>query len=341
MEVSALSAMAQDIVLSRTLSQTIDRVMHHIGAVFSPVNWSLLLRDSHKGTLKFVHATGPAAPTIRGMTLDRGQGVAGWVAENGKPLLIPDVLADSQFSRAIDEVSGFVTKSIIAVPLLARGQVYGVIELINKLDESPFSDHDLMVLRTISDFAGIAIERAYYLKAVKRLALTDPLTGLHNRRSFEQYLEREVEKTRRSHNLFALLLLDVNHFKAINDQHGHQAGDEALKALGRILMATSRKVDCCARLGGDEFAVLLPETTEGDAPFVVRRIQRALDDYNLTAPIPIEVSIGARIVDPRKPEEILAQADRAMYDAKALATGDPSVELEGHLRSWFEEDAKD
>ena len=341
MEISALSAMAQDIVLSRTLAQTIDRVMHHIGEVFAPVNWSLLLRDSHTGTLKFVHVTGPAATSILGLILPKGQGVAGWVAENGRPLLIPDVHTDKQFSPVVDKISGFVTNSIIAVPLLARGQVYGVVELINKLDESSFTDEDLSVLRIITDFAAIAIERAYYLRAVKRLALTDSLTGLHNRRSFEQILEREVEKTRRNKNLFALLLLDINHFKAINDRHGHQAGDAALQALSQILIMTSRKVDCCARLGGDEFAVLLPETAEGDAPFVVRRIQRALDDYNLNAEIPLFVSIGARVVDPRNPEAILAQADRAMYDAKAQSSNDPSVELEGHLRSWFEEDAKD
>jgi diguanylate cyclase (GGDEF)-like protein len=341
MDISALSAMSQDIVTSRTLSQTVDRVMHHIGAVFAPLSWSLLLRNSQSGTLRFVHATGPQASTIRGLILERGQGVAGWVAENGRPLLIPDVLTDGQFHPGIDAVSGFVTKSIIAVPLLARGQVYGVIELVNKLDESPFTDDDLTVLRTIADFAAIAIERAYYLKAVRRLALTDSLTGLHNRRSFEQVLDREVENTRRNHTLFAVLLLDVNHFKSINDRYGHQAGDETLRALGSILLATSRKVDCCARLGGDEFAVLLPDTADADSPFVVRRIERALDDYNLNTEIPFSVSIGARIVDPKNPEQILAQADRAMYDAKSQNSSDPSVELEGQLRSWFEDPAKD
>jgi diguanylate cyclase (GGDEF)-like protein len=313
--------------------------MHHIGAVFSPLNWSLLLRDPKKGTLKFVHATGPGSDAIRGMVLDRGQGVAGWVAENGQALLVADARGDARFHRKIDDVSGFVTTSIIAVPLLARGQVYGVIELLNKLDDSAFTDRDLLVLRTIADFAAIAIERAYYLKAVKRLALTDALTGLHNRRSFEAILEREVEKTRRTGQRFALLMLDIDHFKAINDRYGHAAGDEALRTVAKILAATSRKIDCCARLGGDEFAVLLPETSEGDAPFVVRRIQRAIDDHNQNADIPLSVSIGARIVDPVNPEAILAQADRAMYDAKAQGANEPPTDLEGDLGSWLDEDA--
>lgn len=338
-KLSAFSAMAQDIVTSRTLSETIGRVMNHIGEVFGPLTWSLLLRDSSAGTLKFVHATGPGADSIRGLVLQRGQGVAGWVAEHGQPLLVADAQTDKRFTPAVDQVSGFVTKSIIAVPLTTRHQVYGVIELINKLDETQFTDRDLLVLQTIANFAAIAIERAYYLRAVERLALTDPLTGLPNRRAFEQVLEREVEKTRRLRTLFALLILDVDHFKAINDRHGHVAGDEALRAVANILRSTARKVDFPSRLGGDEFAVLLPDTAEGDAPFVVRRIQRALDDYNQTAAIVLSISIGARIVDPLAPETILADADRAMYDAKARsqAADETSLDLEGQLSSWLDE----
>lgn len=341
MEIASLSEMAKDIVQSRTLSETVDRVMHHIGAVFRPANWSLLLRGSSQGTLTFVHVEGSGADKIRGRVLAKGQGVAGWVAEHGRALLVADAQNDPQFHPGIDAVTGFVTRSIIAVPLLTKGQVYGVIELLNKLDESLFSDHDLLVLQTIADFAAIALERAYYLRSVRRLALTDPLTRLHNRRSFEQILDREIEKTRRTKNLFSLLILDVDHFKAINDRHGHGAGDEALRALGGILRETSRKVDCCARLGGDEFAVLLPDTTEGDAPFVVRRIQKALDTYNQQAAVPLSVSIGARIVDPAQPEEILAQADRAMYEAKARGSADCSQDLEGHLQYWLDEESKD
>jgi len=341
MQISALSAMAQDIVLSRTLAQTIDRVMFHIGQVFAPRTWSLLLRDSKAGTLKFVHATGPGSPAIRGLVLNRGQGVAGWVAENGKALLVADAPSDSHFYQGIDQVSGIVTKSIIAVPLRARSQVYGVIELINKLDESIFTSEDLVVLQTIADFAAIAIERAYYIRAVKRLALTDSLTGLQNRRAFEQFLEREVEKTRRHPHQFALLLLDVDQFKGINDRYGHQAGDEALVTVGQILLATARKIDCCARLGGDEFAVLLPDAGEEQAPLVVARIHQALEEYNRTATVPFTVSIGAKVVDPEKPEEILVQADRAMYEAKAASNKDPSAEFESTLREWFGEDSQD
>ena len=330
---SAFSSMAQDIALSRTLAETIDRVMHHIGALFGPLVWSLLLRESQSGALKFVHATGPGSEAIQGLVLPKGQGVAGWVAEHGQPLLLEDVRHDTRFNPDVDALTGFVTTSIVAVPLQARGRVYGVVELINKLDESPFTDRELLVLKTIADFAAIAIERAYYLRGMQRLALTDPLTGLRNRRAFEQLLEREIEKTRRNHSLFALLILDVDDFKSINDRFGHSAGDEALKTVARVMTLVSRKIDCCARLGGDEFALLLPDTGDEDVPFVVRRLQRALAD-EATEPR-FTISIGVRVVDPASPEAILSQADQAMYDAKSQA--DRSVELEGQLKSWLED----
>jgi diguanylate cyclase (GGDEF)-like protein len=259
--------------------------------------------------------------------------VAGWVAERGEPLLLEDVRHDTRFNPDVDAMTGFVTTSIVAVPLQARGRVYGVVELINKLDESPFTDRELLVLRTIADFAAIAIERAYYMRGMQRLALTDPLTGLRNRRAFEQILEREIEKTRRNHTQFALLILDVDDFKSINDRFGHAAGDEALRAVAKVMTSVSRKIDCCARLGGDEFALLLPDTGDEDVPFVVRRLQRALADRK-TEPV-FSMSIGVRVVDPSNPEAILSQADQAMYDAKSQ--GDRSVELEGQLKSWLEE----
>jgi len=333
---TAFAAMAHDIALSRTLAETLDRVMHHLGSVFAPRNWSLLLKDAKTGSLQFVHAAGPGAEAIAGLSLARGQGVAGWVAENGQPLLIPDARADERFHAGVDEISGFVTRSVIAVPLRARHQVYGVIELINKLDESSFDDRDLVVLQTIADFAAVAIERAYFLKRARRLALTDSLTGLANRREFHLVLGREIEKTRRHGTLFSVVYLDIDRFKTINDVHGHAAGDEALRALARILQATARKVDTPARLGGDEFALLLPETTDADAPFVTRRILRALDDYNQTAPVALSVSLGLRVVDPQAPDEVLDQADRAMYDAKTRA--DEAGALEGRLGSWLDDE---
>jgi diguanylate cyclase (GGDEF)-like protein len=327
--------MARDIASSRTLAETVDRVMHHVGVLFAPLSWSLLLRDSKTGHLRFVHATGPGSEALERLVLERGMGVAGWVAEHGEALLIPDTSKDTRFHPGVDALTGMFTKSIIAVPLKTRDQVYGVIELINRLEETPFDHRDLAVLQTIGDFAALAIERTYYLRSVKRLALTDPLTDLPNRRAFEYSLDREIERTRRHKTVFSLLMIDVDRFKAINDGHGHAAGDESLRAVAQLLQTCARKVDFPARIGGDEFALVLPGGGPDAARQVAKRIEKTLENRNRRAEIPLSLSIGIRTVDPAHPEVILAQADRAMYLAKA-SSGDRSSDLEGQLSSWLE-----
>ncbi|MEI8095655.1 MAG: sensor domain-containing diguanylate cyclase [Spirochaetales bacterium] len=328
--------MAKDIASARSVAETVEQVMRHVGRAFAPVNWSLLLRNDRTGELRFVHVTGEGAAGIRGLVLERGQGIAGWVAEQGLPEIVVDASKDSRFHRAIDEKVGFVTRSIIAVPLKARGRVYGVIELINKLDDSLFTELDIRVLQTIADLAAIAIERVYFLRTARRMALTDPLTGVANRRHFQRQLDREIEKTQRSGTLFSLLFIDINRFKAINDTHGHAAGDAVLKALAQLLTACCRKVDLCARLGGDEFAVLMPETAIESAMFLVRRIQNSLEQRSAELPVPFSVSVGARVVDPLRPTDILSEADRAMYSDKAE---EPLEEVENHLVGYLSEDS--
>ena len=342
---STFSDMAKQIASSRSVAETISQVMTHVGKSFSPVNWSLLLRNEHSGELKFVHVTGEGAEGVRGLVLNRGQGIAGWVAENGEQALVEDTSSDPRFYREIDTKTGFVTRSIVAVPLRARGKVYGVIELINKLDDTLFTATDLHVLQTIADFAAIAIERAYFLRSLRRLAMTDPLTGLNNRRGFEKLLDREIEKTRRGGTLFALLMIDIDRFKVINDTHGHPAGDRVLKRLARLLVSSSRKVDTCARLGGDEFAVLMPGTGTEGAVFLVRRLQQKLDEDNLSSPLPFQISIGSRVVDPQRPQDVLGDADRAMYREKSPDANDHGEEglqdVEDQLGHYLAEDGKD
>lgn len=339
---SHFSEMAKDITSSRTLGETIQQVMRHLGKVFAPDNWSLLLRNQKTGNLQFVFVTGEGADRIQGLELEKGHGVAGWVADHAECLMVADVKTDRRFTPEIDRVSGFVTNSIIAVPLVARTRVYGVIELVNKIDKTPFTTLDLHILKAIADFTAIAIERVYYLRAMKKLALTDPLTGLNNRRSFDKVLEREMERTKRLKTTFALLILDIDYFKAINDQHGHPVGDLILKTVARILTETTRKADCCARLGGDEFAVLLPEADQSATHFLVRRIHKLIESANENSPYPFSVSIGARIVDIDHPESIMNEADKAMYNSKSALSEEIQLdEIGDHIQTFLVEESEE
>lgn len=162
-------------------------------------------------------------------------------------------------------------------------------------------------------------ERALEVHKLHRLAGTDPLTGIANRRAFEQALERELARHERTRQGFAVLLLDLDDLKPLNDTHGHAAGDRAIRTVAQCCEETLRKTDLVARLGGDEFAVLLPGADEGIAYSVARRIRIAVEDVTVCG-VPLRISIGASVVRPGPDgdDDIMGRADTALYAEKAL-----------------------
>lgn len=184
---------------------------------------------------------------------------------------------------------------------------------------------------------GLALTEAN--RQLERLATTDALTGLSNRRVFEERIAREFTTVGRSGRLMSVLLMDIDNFKKRNDTYGHATGDEALRLLGRILLETVRLDDMAARIGGEEFAVLLPDTELAGASEFARRIQQHLRDAYL-GPMPLTVSVGIATADgeTRDWEHLVSLADNAMYEAKragkdriAIHT-EPGVALESYVR---------
>jgi len=313
---SFFAEMAKSIASATTLKETLKAVMKQIGDIFAPLNWSLMLRDFKTGNLRFAVVVGTGRDQLEGKVIPRGKGIAGWIAENKQSVIIEDVRKDKRFYDEIDEITGFVTQSIIGVPLVSRDKVFGVIELINKLNGEPFTPLELKILTTIADFAAIAIEKAYYLSSLKRLASTDELTGLPNRRSFLKALEREQQRCSRYHTVYTVLLLDIDDFKKINDNYGHAVGDIVLRQFGTILQRNIRKVDIPCRYGGDEFLVLMPDTRMEAGEEVKRRIEKALSELAEKGVPPFTVSIGLTEGNEGNFEEILKKLDLDMYREK-------------------------
>ena len=176
-KLSFFADIGKSILEATTIEQTLRVVMERIGAIFAPLNWSLFLRDARTGALRFAVVTGSGADQLRGKSIPRGKGVAGWIAENGQSVIIEDVSRDARFDPSMDQITGFTTRSIIGVPLRTRKGVFGVIELVNKLDGRAFTPLELMVLTTIADFAAIAVEKAYYFRALRRIATSTRSPG--------------------------------------------------------------------------------------------------------------------------------------------------------------------
>lgn len=336
---SFFTEMARDIASATSLDETLDAIMVHVGTVFAPRNWSLLLRDAQSGELVFRLVTGgEEVTTLQGQRLAPGTGIAGWIAENHRPLVIPDVTVDPRFDPSMDELSNFTTRSIIGVPLISRGEVFGVIELINKLNGEPFTALDLKVLCTIADFAAIAIEKAYYLKALHAMALEDDLTGLANRRALTRTLDREIRRVKRTGESLALLMVDIDEFKMINDTHGHIGGDRVLRHLAEVLTDNVRGMDTVCRYGGDEFVVVMPNTTEKDAGEVRNRILATLNDGIHDPTIPFSVSIGVSAAGPETVDTLFSDADILLYRDKEAKRESGIDRMSRHLTELIDED---
>jgi two-component system cell cycle response regulator len=208
----------------------------------------------------------------------------------------------------------------------------GVLALYDRLGSEEFDDADLLTLRTFAGQAGVAVHNVRMHEEAQRLSLTDPLTGLWNYRYLREALRREVERASRFHRMLTVLVLDLDHFKEVNDRYGHAAGDAVLSEFARRVRVGLREVDVAFRQGGEEFVVLLPETDAYGGAIVAERLGAAIRDapvvidprrHDTSTGLPadriaITVSIGVAVYPEHggTAQQVLDAADDALYAAK-------------------------
>jgi len=321
---------------AKTIKEVMNQVMEKIGETFTPLNWSLLLKDDETGELIFKLVVGPSSEKLLGKRIPKGEGIAGWIAESGQAVLVEDVRKDSRFSSKYDKLTGFRTESIIGVPLKESDKVIGVLELINRLNHQPFTPADLKLLSTIANYAAIAIEKVYYLSALKNLSYIDPLTGVFNRRRFEKQLQEDIDRSKRYGFDLSLLLIDIDKFKSINDGFGHAAGDQVLQTLAAILKRSVRKTDIVARIGGDEFIILLPHTKLEKAEIARQRILKELAKENRKRKSPhFKITIGLKSGSSQGISDLLFESDVDLFRQKKLKEGIDLEAIEKHLETFI------
>lgn len=276
---------------------------------------AVLLVDEAKGCLT-VRAARGYAEGVELLRIPLGEGVTGRCAASGEVVLVPDVRLDPGY---IPGVAG--ARSEIALPLKVEGRVIGTLNA-----ESPtvdaYTEDDVRALSVIAQQAAVVIRAAQLHQEARRLAVTDPLTGLHNRRYFVDKLEEHLRRARRYDRGLALILVDSDFLKSINDRHGHLLGDRALERLADAMRATLRETDELARIGGDEFAALLLEPDRDRALAVAERLRETVHWTTLTGEdgsrVDLTVSVGIALfpdhgLDGRA---LLRAADLALYRAK-------------------------
>jgi diguanylate cyclase (GGDEF)-like protein len=212
--------------------------------------------------------------------------------------------------------------NIFAVPLRSMGNVVGVLALYDRVDGRPFDEGDVESLGTLSTQASIAMDNVQLHQEAQRLSTTDALTGLWNFRYLSSSLGREIERANRFERPLAVLMLDIDHFKQVNDQHGHARGDAVLRELAQRVQEQIREVDTFARYGGEEFVVVLPETTVEGATQLAERICVAVRREPFHAEgeesLKVTVSVGGAAFPAHgsSAATLMRAADRALYVAK-------------------------
>lgn len=212
-------------------------------------------------------------------------------------------------------------KQHLSIPIRASGSPVGILNLVIHSDRH-FSSAEIRLLSGLGDQFGGAIERVRLFREVHKLATTDGLTGLPNRRHFFSIMNKELERSVRYTHTISLAILDIDHFKQINDTFGHLAGDSVLQAVTKTCLETIRKADIIGRFGGEEFVILMPETTQQSAQRAMERLRKKVELLEIntkrgTARVTISVGItfissGERI----DLEMFLDRADQALYRAK-------------------------
>jgi len=264
-----------------------------------------------------------------------GEGILGGVARTGLPV-------SGYVDAAMRPLAGEPREiELAAMPLVRSGAVVGVLALFDR--DGPFSEQDLATLRTLAGQATAAVDNVLLHEETRRQSLTDGLTGLWNYRYFQMSVSKELERAARFHRPLALLMLDLDRFKVVNDTFGHQRGDAVLVELAERLRGQVRDVDLLARYGGEEFVVVLPETDEAGAVQVAERIRQSVAGSPFGAdgqgpsgsPLQLTVSIGIAVFPAHgdTPATLLRRADDALYTAKregrdALRVAPPELPLQ-------------
>jgi len=283
---------------------------------------SLMLRDDENSDFVISKAVGLAEDVRKQVRVRSGEGIAGRVAAERKPML---AVAGTEIAT---QKGSYKTRSFVSVPIVVNDVARGVLNVADPIEDRDFTTDDLATLEMLAGHIAACLQQQDQEAALKLLADTDQVTWLFNRRHFDRRLEAEADRAKRSEHLLALLMIDVDAFKTINDRHGHRVGDQVLRTVATAIREAVRVYDVPTRYGGDEFGIILPDADTESAARVGRRILEKLAKAQLPEEMArggerISLSIGVSTY-PRPATDVpglIETADAAMYDAKAAGGG--------------------
>ncbi|PYR04135.1 MAG: hypothetical protein DMF97_00085 [Acidobacteria bacterium] len=318
-EIYALYEIAQAMGSSLAVSDTMALISSKLSNIVPFSCCALFLYHEETDTLRCRYATGTESDTIQAMHIKSGDGLTGWVARNRRPLV--NARPSTDFDAAGVPSDATTLQSALVCPLMFNERFIGTISVYHT-GTSVYTDDHRRLLDRISEQAAAVIYNSMVFEQTQEDSLTDPLTSLPNTRYMFMHLTRELARAERLNSEVALMVMDLDNFKDINDTYGHHVGDRALRDVADVLRGAIRPYDMCVRYAGDEFIVVLSGCGAEEAELKRAELQHAVDDMPFAAragtTLQLGVSIGASVFphDGNSYETLIATADGRMYRDK-------------------------
>lgn len=318
-ELQILYDLAGTITSTLDLGEVLERIADVVPSKLGVPKFSIMLLNG-EGLLE-VLAAFPANVGSEGLTFTIGEGVCGRAAATRKSVYVPDLEKDSMF-RVRGGAGAKGRGCLLSVPMVHGGELLGVLNF-ERSEKADFSAEEIEFFTAVADQAAMAVQNARLHEQTVALSVTDPLTGIPNRRHLFQQLEAEIVRAGRFGTQLSLLMIDIDHFKHLNDTAGHSAGDDVLKQVSAILRGTVRKVDTVARYGGEEFVVLLPQVARAEALEVAEKLRKGVEEAPLEqakaqpgGKVTISVGVANLPGDATERAKLVDCADSALYASK-------------------------
>ena len=303
----ALTELARGVQRRASLEESLQRIVDETARILKAEQVSVRLVDPTRHHLVAAARSGPSLHP-EPVEFASGEGLVGWIVEHGEPLRLDDPTQDDRFVPK----PGFAGMGcFLGVPLMSNNTCLGALTVVRV---RPFDVYEQQLLELVAAICAPPLEIA----RLSRLTRLDPLTGALNRRGLEEGFA--LSATPLDEKRMAVLMVDIDHFKTVNDTYGHLVGDEVLRRVARHLSGALRTSDAIVRYGGEEFLLLLADVTLDEALRAGERARRTIEAQTLhvgDAPIQVTVSMGVEVQDPREPLGVTVErADAALYEAK-------------------------
>ncbi|HWX91060.1 MAG TPA: sensor domain-containing diguanylate cyclase [Terriglobales bacterium] len=310
-QLEVINAVARETTAVLDQEELLVKVCSVIQQTFRVGHVSVLLRDDDGLVLRASQGRFNAAPPAGGR-LPATSGLWGQALAAGRTLIENDVRSGAEHGFSHE------TQSRMCIPLVSFGQTLGVLVLESEHTGS-FQEGDIESLEAVADICATAIQNAHYVERVKQLAYLDGLTGIFNRRFFELRVVEEIDRARRFNSGMAVVMVDIDQFKRLNDEFGHLLGDEVLRQVSSVFHQQLRKIDVVCRYGGEEFAILLSQTNPQHALAVAEKLRRLVESWQFPGvPRPVTISAGVATFPDHGTarDELVKSADAGLYAAK-------------------------